>query len=295
MSFVSAVSYESDLPSPPSQQLLLSPQILAHYPVFHYLANVTATRAYRQLVNAFEDVFNYILIGRSVQNSNQNQSDEYQSPAFQGLLLPLPVDLARKAFKSKGFNVSKSRQEADVGQLAASLLAVHLQAPSTSLQVGRLERLFDFITANLTKGKSFWFFVADHFSRLQFPFSEWKPHSPYVKSFFDYTKEEKGEETDFHPLSMHYSQCNLGSTLALGARALEEHLQVMTSMDEKMRAEEVERYRKMAALGASLVDTCHRAAETEENGFGSADRFTLLPNGSIIHPFSGEDEHSDFR
>ncbi len=93
---------------------------------------------------------------------------------------------------------------------------------------------------------------------------------------------------------MHYSQCNLGSTLALGARALEEHLQVMTSMDEKMRAEEVERYRKMAALGASLVDTCHRAAEAEVN-FGSADRFTLLPNGSIIHPFSEEDEHFDFR
>ncbi len=128
--------------------------------MFNYLANVTATRAYRQLVNAFEDVFNYILIGRSVQNQNSNQSDgEYQSPAaLQGLLLPLPVDLGRKTFKSKEFEVSKSRQEADVGQLAASLLAVHLQAPGTSLQVGRLERLFDFITANLTRSKSIWLF-----------------------------------------------------------------------------------------------------------------------------------------
>lgn len=293
----SAVSYESDLSPPSSHQLLLSPQILAHYPVFHYLANVTATRAYRQLVNAFEDVFNYILIGRSVQNQNSNQSDgEYQSPtALQGLLLPLPVNLARKTFESKEFEVFKSRkQEADVGQLAASLLAVHLQAPSTSLQVGRLERLFDFITLNLTKGKSFWRFLQLILTNRDFPFSsEWKPHSPYVKSFFDFTQ-EKGKEADDQSPTMHYSQCNLGSTLALGARALEEHLQVMTSMDEKMRAEEVERYRKMAALGASLVDTCHRAAEAEVN-FGSADRFTLLPNGSIIHSFSGEDEHFDFR
>lgn len=113
----------------------LASDVLAHYPVFRYLSNVTANRAFFDLVSAFEDVFTSVLL---------RNSEDFGS----NLLQPLPIDLV-----SKEFYYFSWYPDVGVSQLASSLLAVHLQAPESSLQTGRIDRLFAYIKANLTRGK----------------------------------------------------------------------------------------------------------------------------------------------
>lgn len=117
----------------------LASEVLSHYPLLLYLANVTSNRAYLELVSSFESVFTSILLKHSSEFGNN-------------LLLPLPIDFGRKDYlPDLAEQISKINSK-DVSGLAASLLAIHLQAPESSLQVGRIDRLFAFIKANLTRG-----------------------------------------------------------------------------------------------------------------------------------------------